>query len=71
MDGQYLPDDELDIDSLASSEPPEFVPQMFSEGGEVEEEDIEYFANGGEASVQSMNEYLLSDEEGATPEMAA
>jgi hypothetical protein len=70
MDGQYLPDDEVDIDSLASSEPPEYVPQMFSEGGEVEEEDIEYFANGGEASVQSMNEYLLSDEEGATPEMA-
>ena len=70
MDGQYLPDDSIDIDSLASSEPPEYVPQMFSEGGEVEEEDIEYFANGGEASVQSMNEYLLSDEEGATPEMA-
>jgi hypothetical protein len=23
MDGQYLPDDEIDIDSLASSEPPE------------------------------------------------
>jgi hypothetical protein len=36
MDGQYLPDDEIDIDSLASSEPPEYVPQMFSEGGEVE-----------------------------------
>lgn len=70
MDGQYLPDDELDIDSLASSEPPEFVPQMFSEGGEVEDRDIEYYANGGEASVQSMNEYLLSDEEDAAPEMA-
>ena len=66
MDGQYLPDDEIDIDSLASSEPPEYVPQMFSEGGEVEEEDIEYYAKGGEASfdqsVQEMNKYLLADE---------
>ena len=66
MDGQYLPDDEIDIDSLASSEPPEYVPQMFSEGGEVEEEDIEYYAKGGEASLDSqteaMNKYLLADE---------
>jgi hypothetical protein len=66
MDGQYLPDDEIDIDSLASSEPPEYVPQMFSEGGEVEEEGIEYYAKGGEASfdqsVQEMNKYLLADE---------
>jgi hypothetical protein len=65
MDGQYLPDDELDIDSLASSEPPEYVPQMFSEGGEVEE-DIEYYAKGGEASIESqteaMNQFLLADE---------
>jgi len=71
MDGQYLPDDEIDIDSLASSEPPEYVPQMFSEGGEVEEEDIEYYAKGGEASfdqsVESMNRYLLADEEDAMP----
>ena len=71
MDGQYLPDDELDIDSLASSEPPEYVPQMFSEGGEVEEEDIEYYAKGGEASfdqsVEAMNKYLLADEEDAMP----
>jgi hypothetical protein len=67
MDGQYLPDDEIDIDSLASSEPPEYVPQMFSEGGEVQEEDIEYYAKGGEASFDSqtetMNKYLLADEE--------
>ena len=67
MDGQYLPDDEIDIDSLASSEPPEYVPQMFSEGGEVKEEDIDYYAKGGEASfdqsVQEMNKYLLADEE--------
>jgi hypothetical protein len=66
MDGQYLPDDEIDIDSLASSEPPEYVPQMFSEGGEVQEEDIEYYAKGGEASLDSqteaMNKYLLADE---------
>jgi hypothetical protein len=65
MDGQYFPDDELDIDSLASSEPPEYVPQMFSEGGEVEE-DIEYYAKGGEASIESqtesMNQFLLADE---------
>ena len=71
MDGQYLPDDEIDIDSLASSEPPEYVPQMFSEGGEVEEEDIEYYAKGGEASLDSqteaMNKYLLAEEEGAMP----
>ena len=71
MDGQYLPDDEIDIDSLASSEPPEYVPQMFSEGGEVEEEDIEYYAKGGEASfdqsVEAMNKYLLADEEDAMP----
>jgi hypothetical protein len=71
MDGQYLPDDEIDIDSLASSEPPEYVPQMFSEGGEVEEEDIEYYAKGGEASfdqsVETMNKYLLADEEDAMP----
>jgi hypothetical protein len=66
MDGQYLPDDELDIDSLASSEPPEYVPQMFSEGGEVEEEDIQYYAKGGDASIESqteaMNQFLLADE---------
>jgi len=66
MDGQYLPDDEIDIDSLASSEPPEYVPQMFSEGGEVEEEDIEHYAKGGEASIESqtesMNQFLLADE---------
>jgi len=66
MDGQYLPDDELDIDSLASSEPPEYAPQMFSEGGEVEEEDIQYYAKGGDASldqsVESMNQFLLADE---------
>jgi hypothetical protein len=71
MDGQYLPDDEIDIDSLASSEPPEYVPQMFSEGGEVQEEDIEYYAKGGEASfdqsVETMNKYLLADEEDAMP----
>ena len=71
MDGQYLPDDEIDIDSLASSEPPEYVPQMFSEGGEVEEEDIEHYAKGGEASLDSqteaMNKYLLGEEEGAMP----
>ena len=41
MDGQYLPDDEIDIDSLASSEPPEFTPQMFAEGGKVASPDIE------------------------------
>jgi hypothetical protein len=71
MDGQYLPDDELDIDSLASSEPPEYVPQMFSEGGEVEEEDIEHYAKGGEASLDSqteaMNKYLLADEADTMP----
>lgn len=66
MDGQYSPDDEIDIDSLASSEPPEYVPQMFSEGGEVEEDDIEHYAKGGEASIESqtdsMNQFLLADE---------
>jgi hypothetical protein len=66
MDGQYSPDDEIDIDSLASSEPPEYVPQMFSEGGEVEEDDIEYYAKGGDASIESqtdsMNQFLLADE---------
>ena len=71
MDGQYLPDDEIDIDSLASSEPPEYVPQMFSEGGEVEEENIDHYAKGGEASLDSqteaMNQYLLGEEEGAMP----
>jgi len=41
MDGQYLPDDEIDIDSLSSSEPPEFTPQMFAEGGGVASPDIE------------------------------
>ena len=50
MDGQYLPDDEIDIDSLASSEPPEYVPQMFSEGGEVED-DIDHYAKGGEDDI--------------------
>jgi len=71
MDGQYLPDDEIDIDSLASSEPPEYVPQMFSEGGEVQEEDIEYYAKGGDVSLDSqteaMNKYLLAEDEGAMP----
>jgi len=66
MDGQYSPDDEIDIDSLASSEPPEYVPQMFSEGGEVEEKDIEYYSKGGDASLESqtdsMNQFLLADE---------
>ena len=47
MDGQYLPDDEIDIDSLSSSEPPEFTPQMFAEGGGVASPDIEedFFQN--------------------------
>jgi len=71
MDGQYLPDDEIDIDSLASSEPPEYVPQMFSEGGEVEEEDIDHYAKGGESSldqsVETMNKYLLADEADTMP----
>lgn len=71
MDGQYLPDDEIDIDSLASSEPPEYVPQMFSEGGEVEEENIDHYAKGGEASLDSqteaMNKYLLGEDEDAMP----
>jgi len=71
MDGQYLPDDEIDIDSLASSEPPEYVPQMFSEGGEVEEEDIDHYAKGGDASldqsVETMNKYLLADEADTMP----
>lgn len=73
MDGQYFPDDEIDIDSLASSEPPEYVPQMFSHGGEVEEkeEDIDHYAKGGEASLdsqtQAMNQYLLGEEEDAMP----
>jgi hypothetical protein len=70
MDGQYLPDDEIDIDSLASSEPPEYVPQMFSEGGEVED-DIEHYAKGGDASldqsVETMNKYLLADEADTMP----
>ena len=70
MDGQYLPDDEIDIDSLASSEPPEYVPQMFSEGGEVED-DIDHYAKGGEASldqsVETMNKYLLADEADTMP----
>lgn len=76
MDGQYFPGDEIDIDSLASSEPPEYVPQMFSHGGEVEvevevEEDIEHYAKGGEASLDSqteaMNKYLLGEDEDAMP----
>lgn len=73
MDGQYFPDDEIDIDSLASSEPPEYVPQMFSHGGEVEEkeEDIDHYAKGGEVSLdsqtQAMNQYLLGEEEDAMP----
>lgn len=73
MDGQYFPDDEIDIDSLASSEPPEYVPQMFSHGGDVEEkeEDIDHYAKGGEASLdsqtQAMNQYLLGEEEDTMP----
>lgn len=52
MDGQYLPD-EIDIDSLSSSEPPEFLVQEFSRGGEA----------SLDSSTESMNKYLLAEEE--------
>ena len=65
MDGQYSPDD-VDIDSLASSEPPQNFFQLYSEGGEVEE-DIDHYAKGGDVTVEGMNKYVLSDDEDVTP----
>lgn len=53
MDGQYLPDDEIDIDSLSSSEPPEYLVQGFARGGEA----------SLDSSTESMNKYLLGEEE--------
>ena len=53
MDGQYLPDDEIDIDSLSSSEPPEYLVQGFARGGEA----------SLDSSTESMNKYLLAEEE--------
>ena len=52
MDGQYLPDDEIDIDSLSSSEPPEYLVQGFARGGEA----------SLDSSTESMNKYLLAEE---------
>lgn len=53
MDGQYLPDDAIDIDSLALSEPPEYLIQGFARGGEA----------SLDSSTESMNKYLLAEEE--------